>query len=106
MIKISDKAKHLKQSGIRAASVRCAEIGGINLGQGVCDIPIQESIKKAAYQVINDDKSLYSACEGILPLREAIAKKLKVFNKITANPVDEIIVTHGSTGAFVSAIAT
>lgn len=106
MLKISEKAKPLKQSGIRSASIRCNEIGGINLGQGVCDIPIDENIKQAAYKAIKDDKSIYSPCEGILELRQAIAQKLKRFNKIAADPVKEIMVTHGSTGAFVSAVLT
>lgn len=104
--KTSQITNHLKQSGIRAASVRCAALQGINLGQGICDLPVPDQIKEAAYQAIEDNKSIYSPCEGILPLREAISKKLKDFNRIHSDPISEVVVTHGSTGAFVSAITT
>lgn len=106
MLNPSEKTKGLKQSSIRAASVRCAEVGGINLGQGVCDLPIEDVIKKSADDAILHDKSLYSACEGILPLRQAVAKKLAQFNKITVDPAKELLITHGSTGAFVCAVTT
>lgn len=106
MLKISEKAKDLKQSGIRAASVRCVQRGGINLGQGICDMPIPDTIKKAAYQAIENNKSIYSPCEGVITLREAVAKKIKQFNKIYIDSANEIIITHGSTGAFVSTVLT
>lgn len=102
----SEKTKNLKQSGIRAASTRCAQLNGINLGQGICDLPTPDIIKQGAYDAIAENKSIYSPCEGILPLRQAISKKLATFNKVKADPETEIIVTHGSTGAFVCAINT
>lgn len=103
---LSRKTQFLKQSGIRAASTRCAAVGGINLGQGVCDLPIVDPIKVAASEAIQGDKSQYSACEGIGSLRHHLAEKLFHFNHIKANPDNEILVTHGSTGAFVCAINT
>lgn len=106
MITVSEKTKNLKQSGIRIASTRCAAMGGINLGQGICDIPTDDLIKQAAYQAIENNKNIYSPCEGVFALREAIAKKLVNFNKITVDPEKEVVVTHGSTGAFVCAIMT
>lgn len=106
MFKSSERTKNLKQSGIRAASVQCNAIGGINLGQGVCDIPTPDLIKQRAYKSIETNKNLYSPCEGILELREAIAHKLADYNKITVDSRTEVMVTHGSTGAFVSAITT
>jgi aminotransferase len=102
----SEKTKDLKQSGIRAASVECAKIGGINLGQGVCDLPVADLIKQAAYEAIETNKSLYSPCEGILELRQKISHKLVNFNHIKADPINNILVTHGSTGAFVCAVNT
>ena len=48
MFKPSQKTKNLKQSGIRVASTRCAALKGINLGQGVCDLPIDPIIKAKA----------------------------------------------------------
>lgn len=103
---LSDRTRYLKQSGIRAASTRCAAIGGINLGQGVCDLPVVDPIKTAAYEAILADKSQYSACEGVLALRRALAHKLATFNHLPTDPETELLVTHGSTGAFVCAVNT
>lgn len=100
----SRRVRSIQQSGIRAAGVRCTKIGGINLGQGVCDIPTSDIIKQAAITAIDNNNNTYSPYEGILPLREAIAKKLQDFNHITADPLNEIMVSHGSTGAFVCAV--
>lgn len=104
-INISDRVKNLKQSGIRAASARCAELNGINLGQGVCDLPIRDEIKQAANRAIEHDKSLYSACEGITPLREKLVEKINKFNHIPVG-IENVLVTHGATGAFYTAITT
>lgn len=92
----------LKQSKIRAISRRCHELGGINLGQGICDLPIEPSIKEAAIKAIRDDKSIYTSPEGILTLREKIAEKVTAFNRINVGP-EEVLLTHGATGAFVAA---
>ena len=106
MLRISEIAKPLKQSGIRAASTMCRERNGINLGQGVCDINIIEPIKEAAIQAIEDNHSTYSACEGAFKLRESIAKKVRHFNRFQVDPVTEVIACHGATGAFVCATKT
>ncbi|HLB42185.1 MAG TPA: pyridoxal phosphate-dependent aminotransferase [Gammaproteobacteria bacterium] len=106
MIITSKITKNLKQSGIRSASTRCEAIKGINLGQGICDLRIPNEIKRAAYEAIENNKNIYSACEGFFPLRAAIAKKMQAFNQIIADPMTNIVVTHGSTGAFVCTVNT
>ena len=103
MFKTSSRIGLLKQSGIRAASTRCASLGGINLSQGISDLPTADSIKQAAYHSINDNKNTYSTCEGILPLRQMISAKIRRFNQLDYDPHTEVMVTHGATGAFVCA---
>lgn len=103
MLSISEIAKPLRQSGIRAASTMCKALKGINLGQGVCDIPVIDSIKQAAIEAIQANRSTYSACEGAYALRQAIADKVKHFNAFSVDPMSEVIATHGATGAFVCA---
>ena len=101
---ITDRKKaEPKQSGIRARTKLCTEIGGINLGQGVCDLPIDQGIKDAAALAINNDYNMYSPHEGLPELKQAIINKLKIYNNlhVTAN---EVLVTSGATGAFVSAL--
>lgn len=95
----------LKQSGIRAASERCRREGGINLGQGVCDIETPELIRSAATTAIEGNRNMYSACEGAPALRQKIAEKIASFNLIDVTP-NNVLVTHGSTGAFVCALKT
>lgn len=103
-MKTSKKVEKLRQSNIRAASKRCAEVGGINLGQGVCEVPTPTLIKEAAAKAINGDHNTYSPYEGISLLRQAITKKLKQFNKINMDNGLDVMVTHGSTGAYVAAV--
>lgn len=100
MPQLSDMTKTLKQSGIRSASIRCNEVGGINLGQGICDLPVHPKIKQAACDAINMDHSRYSACDGVAQLKEAIAAKASRFNQINISK-NEVMVGHGATGVFV-----
>lgn len=106
MFKPSERTKNLRQSGIRAASTRCADVGGINLGQGICDLPTPETIKQSAYDAIASDNNIYSACEGVLPLRQAIANKCRDFNRIDCCAESEVMISHGASGAFVCAAQT
>jgi aminotransferase len=104
MLKTSQASESLCQSGIRAASTECSKIGGINLGQGICELPTPDIIQKAAIRAIEQEKNVYSACEGVFNLRDAIANKIQTFNKIPVQAETEVLVTHGSTGAFICAV--
>lgn len=101
---LNKQAMELKQSGIRSATVRCNELGGINLGQGVCDLPIKHQVKEAACHAIQNNKNLYSYYGGVRPLRESIANKVADFNGINVDPGTQVMVTHGATGAYVAAM--
>lgn len=100
---ISQHTQGLQQSGIRAASSRCRAIQGINLGQGICDMPTPPEIVQAAHEAMLAHKNTYSACEGLFLLREKIAEKSQVYNKLSVDPAKNVLVTHGSSGAFVCA---
>lgn len=103
-IKFSTQTKNLRQSGIRSASVQCNALGGINLGQGLCDIPTHDFIKDAAKNAIYSDKNVYAPHDGIPELRQMLAKKIQDFNHVSIDPMTEILISHGSTGSFVSAV--
>ncbi|MEM6645861.1 MAG: pyridoxal phosphate-dependent aminotransferase [Bacteroidota bacterium] len=100
---LAARADGLRQSDIRAVSVLVNAVGGINLGQGICDMPTPNPIKHAAKAAIDGDRSIYSHLAGIRPLRERILKKVQAYNSIPATSPDEVMVSVGSTGAFVSA---
>jgi aminotransferase len=82
----------------------CERVGGINLGQGICDLVTPALVRDGAIEAIRAGKSTYSFAEGIEPLRRAIAGKLERDNGIRANPMSEIVVTAGSSGAYASAL--
>lgn len=101
---LSERLKGLQQSEIRAMTRECERVGGINLGQGLGDLPTPPLVANGAIKGIQDRKSLYSFPEGILELRQAIASKLERNNGLSYKPASEICVTIGSTGAFAGAL--
>ena len=98
------RTKDLTQNDIRAITIMLKEVGGINLGQGICDMPTPDPIKHGAHQAIDENHSTYSNYAGIKRLRTALLHKAQTFNKIPITSEDEIVVSAGSTGAFVTAL--
>src|SRR5207302_302146 len=103
MNQISDRLRGLVQSDIRRMSRECERVGGINLGQGICDLPTILELVEGACDAIASSKATYSKFEGIDLLRERIARKIERFNGFRVDPAKEIVVTVGSTGGFVTA---
>ena len=102
-LELSERADFVTQSEIRAMSVECERLGGINLAQGVCDTPVPEPVRRAAREAIDSGVNSYTRCEGLVELRQAIARKMRLLNGIEADPETEIVVSAGSTGSFYSA---
>ncbi|HEX7681616.1 MAG TPA: pyridoxal phosphate-dependent aminotransferase [Thermoanaerobaculia bacterium] len=103
MNQISDRLRGLVQSDIRRMSRECERVGGINLGQGICDLPTIPELVDGACDAIRSNKATYSKFEGIDVLRERIARKVERHNGFTADPSKEIVVTVGSSGGFLAA---
>ncbi len=101
---LAERTDDLRQSDIRAITQMVNAVDGINLGQGICDLPTPLPIKEAAKGAIDDNHAIYSHYAGIQGLREAILRKVQTYNHIPATSPDEIMVSVGSTGAFVSAM--
>ncbi len=104
MKSLARRTSALAQSDIRAISHLIRSTGGINLGQGICDMPTPAPIKAGAHAAIDEDCSIYSHYAGIEPLREAILEKAQRYNRIPATSPEEVVVSVGSTGAFVAAM--
>src|SRR5712675_1152475 len=102
-LSLSRRAARTVQSEIRAMSLACEKVQGINLAQGVCDtevpLPVREGAKEAMDQGINS----YTRAEGLAPIRQAIAEKMQRFNGVTCDPETEVVVNSGATGAFYAA---
>jgi len=103
MNQISDRLRGLVQSDIRRMSRECDRVNGINLGQGICDLPTIPELVEGACDAIVANKATYSKFEGIDLLRERIARKLAHYNGLTVDPAKEIVVTVGSSGGFLTA---
>ncbi len=87
------------QSEIRAMSVECERVGGINLAQGICDTEVPAAVEAGAHAAIAGGHNIYTRLDGIADLRHAVAAKLESFNGIAADPATEVLVTAGATGA-------
>jgi aminotransferase len=100
---LSEIAPHLIQSEIRAMTVECDRVGGVNLAQGVCDTELPAPVREGAVSAIESGHNIYTRLDGIAPLRSAISEKLAAYNQIEANPETQILVTSGATGAMYAA---
>jgi len=97
---ISQRSKRIVQSEIRSMHIECEKVKGINLSQGVCDTEVPLPVRRGAQKAVEDGINSYTRYDGLAELRKAIAKKMREFNGIEADPDGEIIVSGGSTGAF------
>jgi aminotransferase len=88
------------QSEIRAMSVACEQMGGINLAQGVCDTPVPAVVEETAIQAIRAGHNIYTRLDGIARLRNAIAAKQQRDYGLAYDPESEILVASGATGGF------
>ena len=103
MLSLSKKAALVTQSDIRAMSIECDRVGGINLSQGVCNTEVPLPVLRDAQRAIEEGINSYTRFDCLPQLREAIAQKMRDYNGIAADPETEITVSSGSTGAFYSA---
>ena len=102
---VSKRISQLVQSDIRAMTKECVRLKGINLGQGLCELPTPpEAVDAAISALRNDAKNTYSPAEGTKELRTAISKKLAYQNGIESHPDKNIVVTVGAAGGFASTL--
>jgi len=87
------------QSDIRAMSIECARMGGINLSQGICDTPVPPVVLQSAADAVMQGGNIYTHHTGNRELREAIAEKQKRFSGLEFDPDREVVVSAGATGA-------
>jgi aminotransferase len=103
---LSELAPATFQSEIRAMTTLCGEMGGINLAQGVCDTPVPPVIEAAAFEAIRSGQNIYTRCDGIARLREAIAQKQRRDYGLEYDPEREVLVASGATAGYHVAIMT
>ncbi|MEL6445402.1 MAG: pyridoxal phosphate-dependent aminotransferase [Bacteroidota bacterium] len=101
---LATRTDALRQSDIRAVTAAVRRVDGLNLGQGICDLPTPDPIKTGAVAAIDGDQSIYTAYNGIARLRQGILAKAQRFNGIPATDDGEVMVSAGSTGAFAATV--
>lgn len=99
------RRRHLDQGNLlRSLTLVVNQVpGGINLGQGVCDLDTPRPLVDGALHSIGGgDRQLYTPYAGLPELRAAIAKKLQRHNGLPYEAAN-VAVTTGSSGAFFAA---
>jgi aminotransferase len=100
----SRRAALAAQSEIRAMTLACAEVGGVNLAQGVCDLDVPPPVVLGAKVAIDAGKNTYTRFDGLPELRRAIASKQRRHTGMEVDPENMIVASIGATGAFFSAV--
>jgi len=103
-LSLSELAPRVVQSEIRAMSVACDAVGGVNLAQGVCDTEVPEVVAEGAIAAIRAGLNIYTRLDGIARLRRAIAENVQRTLGIAVDAEREVLVTSGATGAFHAAV--
>ena len=95
-IVITQKARELKAEGVDV----------ISLSVGEPDFDTPENIKEAAIAAIRRGETKYTPVSGIVPLREAIARKFKRENDLDYKPSQTIVGTGGKQVIYNALLAT
>ena len=102
MPKVSAKTSSFTESVIREMTRLASEYNAVNLAQGYPDFSCPPELKLAAAAAIDQDYNQYSITWGSEELREAVAQKLRRYNRIDAKPNENIVITCGTTEAMVA----
>ena len=85
-------------------SKRAVDEGALNIGQGFPDYPIDPQLADLVTEALAQGRNQYAPMEGVVELREQIARKLGTSHASTFDPIDEITITCGGTEALFDAI--
>jgi aspartate/methionine/tyrosine aminotransferase len=103
-MEISNRAASFTESVIREMTRLNARYGGVNLAQGYPDFDPPPEILEAACRALHDGYNQYAITWGAPPLREAIARHAAEYNRIPADPEQNVTVTCGATEAMISVL--
>jgi len=94
---LSDKVKELKRAGQDV----------ISLSVGEPDFITPEHVRNYAKQALDEGYTFYPDTAGLIELREAIAHKLQLDNRISVDPKKNLVVTvGGKEGIYLAVMAT
>lgn len=104
MVKVSTRMRGLRQSALGAMTVRCQEIGAINLAQGLSQVPPPASLLAEGARDFESIGHSYTQPEGLAVFREAVADKLKRTSGLSVEPTTQVVATVGATGALMATL--
>jgi aminotransferase len=94
----------MRESVIRRTTIRSAQLGAVNLSQGFPDDDTFPELKALAVEAIAGANHQYTDPWGSPVLRRAVARKLRDFNGIDADPDRNIVITCGATEGMIVAM--
>lgn len=97
---LSQQTHSFSSPALRQITLEVQKVGGINLGQGVCNRPPPDYILEQAEIAAKEGVNRYTNPRGLIELREALARKLAHFNDLHVDPEIQVLATCGATGAF------
>ncbi len=108
---ISDTLARVKPSATIAVTQKARDLKAkgrdvISLSVGEPDFDTPDNVKEAAIAAIRRGETKYTPVPGIVPLREAIAKKFKRENGLDYRPTQTIVGTGGKQILFNAFLAT
>jgi aspartate aminotransferase len=108
---ISDTLARVKPSATIAVTQKARDLKAkgrdvISLSVGEPDFDTPDNIKEAAIAALRRGETKYTPVPGIVPLREAIAKKFKRENNLDYKPTQTIVGTGGKQILFNAFLAT
>jgi len=101
-LRLSELSASVTHAEIRAMSMECDRVSGINLAQGVCDTEVPEVVRAAVKEAVDNGFNSYTRFDGLNELRCAVAAKMARYNAVQCNAEAEITISAGSTGALYS----
>ncbi|MEF3311331.1 aminotransferase class I/II-fold pyridoxal phosphate-dependent enzyme [Paenibacillus sp. GYB004] len=97
---LSSRVREIRPSGIRAFfDLNAAGGDTISLGVGEPDFVTPEQVREACIRALREGQTKYTSNAGLMELREEISAYLAGSFAISYDPVQEIIVTMGSSEA-------
>src|SRR5690349_10066963 len=108
---LADALSRVKPSATTAVTQKARELKNagrdiIGLGAGEPDFDTPDNIKNAAIDAIRRGETKYPPVSGIVPLRDAIARKFKRENNLDYRPEQTIVATGGKQILFNALMAT
>lgn len=98
------KLPHVGTTIFSRISSRARELRALNLGQGFPDYPIDPRLTGLVAAAMTEGHNQYAPMEGIVELRQRIARKLETCYGIAPDPQTQITITLGATEALFSTI--